>query len=30
MSLALIAPKEKWQITQLETKLKVRFSEFRR
>ena len=30
MSLALIGPKEKWQITQLEDKLKVRFSEFRR
>jgi len=30
MSLALINAKEKWQITQLEDKLKVRFSEFRR
>ncbi|MDI1312789.1 DEAD/DEAH box helicase [Prosthecobacter sp.] len=30
MSLALIDAKEKWQITQLEDKLKVRFSEFRR
>ncbi len=30
MSLALIASKEKWQITQLETKLKVRFNEFRK
>lgn len=30
MSLALIEPKEKWQITQLEDKLKVRFNEFRR
>ena len=30
MSLALIEPKEKWQITQLETKLRVKFSEFRR
>ena len=30
MSLALIDAKEKWQITQLEDKLKVRFSEFRK
>ncbi len=30
MSLALIDAKEKWQITQLEDKLKVRFSEYRR
>ena len=30
MSLAIIEQKEKWQITQLEDKLKVRFSEFRR
>jgi ATP-dependent RNA helicase DeaD len=30
MSLALINAKEKWQITQLEDKLKVRFSEFRK
>ncbi|MDI1312787.1 hypothetical protein [Prosthecobacter sp.] len=30
LSLALITPKEKWQFTQLEDKLKVRFSEFRR
>ncbi len=30
MSLALIEPKEKWQVTQLETKLKVSFSEWRR
>ncbi|MCB1278663.1 DEAD/DEAH box helicase [Prosthecobacter sp.] len=30
MSLALIEPKEKWQITQLETKLHVKFSELRR
>ncbi len=30
MSLALINTKEKWQITQLEDKLKVRFSEFRK
>ncbi|MBN8420977.1 MAG: DEAD/DEAH box helicase [Verrucomicrobia bacterium] len=30
MSLALIDAKEKWQITQLEDKLKVRFAEYRR
>jgi ATP-dependent RNA helicase DeaD len=28
MSIALIDPKEKWQITQLETKLRVTFSEY--
>jgi hypothetical protein len=30
MSLALINSKEKWQLTELETKLRVKFSEYRK